>query len=100
LLLQNRFKKINLINKIIVFSWSLGASGSIGAINGTSCDSGKTCLNRQCVNNPQAPKGNCLYGDDLVMSINIGNVTSFPTPLMSCSAVIQLLISNNFDPVW
>jgi hypothetical protein len=38
----------------------------VGAADGTSCGSGQSCFNKQCVSNPQAKVGNCLYGDDLV----------------------------------
>ena len=68
-------------------------------MNGTTCDSGKLCLNGQCVSNPQAPNGTCLFGDDLVSSGTIGNALTLPSPLMNCSAVIQLMSSNELDPV-
>ena len=54
----------------------------------------------QCVSDPRASNKNCLYGDDLVTENDIGNILTFTSPLMTCINVMQMLISNGYDPVW
>ena len=58
------------------------------------------CLNGQCVNNSKAPVGNCLFGDDLTTSSDIGNVITYPQVLLSCQDAIQLITANGLDPVY
>ena len=84
---------IKITDKIVIPKGS-----QAGAMKGTICDSGKSCLNGQCVTNPQAPTGTCLYGDDVVSRNDL--VMDFPTPFMTCRSAIQFLISKGMDPVF
>ncbi len=73
----------------------------IGAAEKTPCDSGKSCVQGLCVNDPVAPTGNCIYGDDYVSNFDLpSNVLTLPSTLMTCGAAIDYLISINFDFVY
>ena len=41
-----------------------------------------------------------MYGDDFVSVNDIGIAFTLPTPLMTCSDVIKLIVANGLDPVW
>lgn len=71
-----------------------------GAQDGTPCGSGQSCLNGKCVNNSLSPTGPCIYGDDFTASTDLGNVITYPSPLITCSAAIQLIIKNGLDPAF
>jgi hypothetical protein len=64
------------------------------------CGSGQTCSNKQCVLNPNAPSGDCIFGDDLASGNDIGNIFAVTPALVTCNTMIQLLQSNGYDPVW
>lgn len=53
-----------------------------GAKDGTTCESGKICLQKACVENSQAQVGECLFGDDLVTQEAIG--MKLPLSQMEC----------------
>jgi hypothetical protein len=76
----------------------------IGAANGTWCGSGKACLAGNCVNNPQVPSDDCVYGDDLVSSSDLGNLVAnnfnSTNALTTCSNALQFLLSAGYDPAW
>lgn len=55
----------------------------------------KSCSQGQCVNDPSAPTGTCIYGDDYVSSTDLP--IQLPYPLMKCNDVINYLIANNQD---
>ncbi len=96
MLLSNWYFKHTYQHYVLINNFILGLNG--GASDGTNCASGKSCLNGQCVASPQAPIGNCLYGDDLVSSVDLA--MNLPTSMMTCSDTIQFLISIGMDPVF
>ena len=54
-----------------------------GATNGTWCGPGKACSAGDCINNSQVPIDDCIYGDDLVSSNDIGNLIFFKDSLLN-----------------
>jgi hypothetical protein len=73
----------------------------VGATDGTICNSGQMCFKGKCLNNTQAPVGNCLYGDDYVTNNDIGNILNLTsTTILTCSSMIQSLISRGYDPAF
>lgn len=73
----------------------------IGAVDGTTCGSGKLCFEGNCVSSLQATTGDCLYGDDYVTINDIGTIIkNITSSLLTCNAIIQILVSNGYDPVW
>ena len=56
--------------------------GSVGAADGTVCDSGKICEMGTCIEKANAPVGNCLFGDDVITQ----QITGLPltAPQMTC----------------
>jgi hypothetical protein len=60
----------------------------------------KSCLLGNCVADPNAPTGSCLYGDDVVSAIHIINLVSFPTVYVTCAQAITLMVQNDVDPVF
>jgi hypothetical protein len=68
-------------------------AASVGALEGTTCDSGKLCVKSFCTENPKAPLGDCLFGDDVVSEDSIG--MKLPVSQMSCSAVLDYIVSIN-----
>ena len=64
-----------------------------GVKEGTTCESGKYCLQRQCIENVQAPVGECLFGDDLVTQEAIG--MKLPSSQMECKDVLNHITQNN-----
>lgn len=67
-----------------------------GAAEGTSCGSGKMCIQGVCTNSAIAPTGDCLFADDLMRSNVFGNFFgfSFPSPVMSCQELIDYSINS------
>lgn len=72
-------------------------STGIGAVDGTPCGSGKSCLQGQCVVDSKVPTSSCLYGDDLVSRNDILNVYQFPVTLMTCTDAILTLNASQAD---
>ncbi|CAF0774887.1 unnamed protein product [Brachionus calyciflorus] len=57
-----------------------------GVQEGTTCDSGKICLQKSCTENTQAMVGECLFGDDVVTQESIG--MKLPLTQMECKDVL------------
>ncbi|RNA04637.1 cadherin-related tumor suppressor [Brachionus plicatilis] len=60
---------------------------SDGVNDGTTCASGKVCLQKSCIKNAKGLVGECLFGDDLVTQESIG--MNLPSPQMQCKQVLD-----------
>jgi hypothetical protein len=60
----------------------------------------QSCSSGQCVNDPNAPTGNCIYGDDIVLSSDLNNLVSFPGQFATCPTAVSVLSQNGLDPVY
>ena len=73
----------------------------VGAAERTTCGSGQSCIQGQCVNDPLAPTGNCLYGDDYVFNTDFpSNLITLPSTFTTCNTVISYLTSIKADFVY
>ena len=65
-----------------------------GAAEGTSCGSGKMCIQGVCTVSAKAPTSDCLFADEPVRSVqfNIYGIT-LPNSIMSCNEVIEYSIN-------
>lgn len=63
--------------------------GSVGAADGTVCDSGKVCELGVCTNKANAPIGSCLFGDDVITQQITG--LQLTTPQMTCPNFFNLI---------
>ncbi len=68
-------------------------SAGVGALEATTCESGKLCTQSSCVENGKAPLGDCLFGDDLINEDSIG--MRLPSQQMTCKDVLQYISSIN-----
>jgi hypothetical protein len=60
----------------------------------------KSCSSGQCIADPNAPTGDCIYGDDYVSGADINYLVSFTNTYTTCSAAINTLVQNGLDPVF
>ena len=67
-----------------------------GAAEGTTCGSGKMCIQGICTNSPTAPTGDCLFPDDVLrQSLSYGIFGfSLPNAVMTCQEVIDYTINS------
>ncbi|RNA14579.1 flocculation FLO11-like, partial [Brachionus plicatilis] len=67
-------------------------TSGLGAAIGTVCDQGKMCSNGVCEQNLQAPLDNCVFGDDVVVNLQV-----IPDPLpknqLTCQETLDYLSS-------
>ena len=68
-------------------------AATVGALEGTTCESGKLCVKSFCTDSPKAPLGDCLFGDDVVSEESIGMKLS--SKQMTCSSVLGYIMSIN-----
>ncbi len=60
-----------------------------GAVEGSICDSGKICLNKECTPSALAPVDSCPFGDDVMLEDLVW--TTFPTRTVSCENAFDLM---------
>jgi hypothetical protein len=71
-----------------------------GAIDKTPCGAGKSCNMGECLSDPTAPTGGCIFGDDVVSpAIDLNSIIDFP-PTNNCSQPISILLAKKIDPVF
>jgi hypothetical protein len=72
-----------------------------GAVGKTPCASGKSCLMGECVDDPNAPTGTCIFGDDIVSSGgDLNSAVLLHNSIGTCSQAISALNSAGIDPVF
>jgi hypothetical protein len=64
-----------------------------GAETGTVCGSGQVCYEGKCSFNKNAPKDDCLFGDEIILGSSFGLET--PTEQMNCSSLFKWLIDTD-----
>lgn len=69
-----------------------------GAVEGTVCDSGKTCQKGSCLESKDAPHSDCLFGDDIVVNLQVIK-DPLPYSQMTCEQVLNYLESVNQFPI-
>jgi hypothetical protein len=74
-------------------STEISCTGLFSATDGTTCDSGKMCLNKKCTQHEQAQVGDCVIGESIVtpstFSLKTGQVQ------MSCENFFKWSVNNN-----
>ncbi|CAF0730538.1 unnamed protein product [Brachionus calyciflorus] len=69
------------------------AEGSVGAADGTLCDSGKVCQLGKCTPKQNAKTGSCLFGDGVIIQEVTGLILT--SPQMKCKDFFNLIRSKN-----
>jgi hypothetical protein len=61
---------------------------------GTTCDSGRICINNKCVRSILAPINSCVFNDQLIFQSHFGDRLRLPYSPMNCESYLEYAYKN------